>query len=331
MSYKLLTFKPNINTPFLTGTNSDIDNPTVEDLITLNGLDQWEAEKIPNHNEFSDNIEDSYHVRKRYLDDRQGKFYPIFSKCVGEKYKVMQYQEGLKWLEPFLMEDLLKVDSTLLLYDGAKFSVFLDINLEEEVLPQDTVQRNLLLALSHDGQQRGFYFTDIRPVCANTLAMAKAEGLRNPSKNLVLDESNPQRSLDTAKRMIDLTTATFRDKSIPKYKAYANLHLEASQTDYIIRTVSNVPLGNSEVNEDSRAFKRYLAIKEAYVESPGMDLIQGETGWKVLNAVTNHTQYLNKDESKAFVADKFGSTANRLRQQTIQMLEDLLPKTAIPV
>ena len=62
-----------------------------------------------------------------------------------------------------------------------------------------------------------------------------------------------------------------------------------------------------------------------------MDLIQGDTGWKLFNAVTNYNQYLNKNEDKAFLADKFGSTAKKLRQQTVQMLEDLLPKTAIPV
>lgn len=330
--YQLFVYGSDATTPspMFDGTKVDTQ-PTVESLTNIHSLTSWKAEKVPNHNDYSAAIPNSFHVR-RVNEDRDAQYHnAILTPYTTTTYKVMQYQDAVKWLDPFLMEQLLTVDSSLMIGKGEKFSVLCNINVEAEVTPGDTVNRYLLFALSHDKSLRGLFYCDTRPICSNTLAMAKMEGLRSPEKNLVLDTANPERSLALAKRLINLTKQRFEEHSVLEYKSFAKLELQTQQVDYIFRTILNMPLGTLEADSVSDStYNKYQELEQAYKASPGMELIQGDTGWRVFNAVTYFNQNLGKTEHESYQRDIFG-TGQRYRKQTVELLTQLLPTTAIPV
>lgn len=331
MSYTLVVFgndNPVSRTDLLSGSKRN-SKPNVQDIIDLYQLDQWQATKIPNYNEVGAAIDNSYHVRRENRDPNKAGHLSILSLLVRDSFSLLQYDEGVRWLEPFLLEELLTVDSTLMVGQGGKFSVCCNLNLEAEVAPGDTVNRFLLLALSHDSPSRGLYFCDTRPVCTNTLQVAKLEGLRNPGKSLKLDPSNPARSLEKAKQLIDLTKQRFYSDSLFMYKSFALLQLEDSQIDFIFRTILNMPLGKLTKVSDQK-MDSYFGLKAAYAGSPGVELTAENSGWRVYNAVTHFTQSLGKTDQDSFQSDLFG-TGQRLRKHTQDLLEDLLPSSAIPV
>jgi hypothetical protein len=306
-------------------------SPTVEKITKLHDLNSWMAEKIPNFNEQTVQVKDSYHIRRTNELPETQYHGIILHPYVNTSYKVMQYSDAVKWLDPFLQEQMLTVDSSLMLDKGAKFSVLCDINVEAKIAEGDTVNRYLLLALSHDKSMRGLFYCDTRPICANTLAMAKMEGLRSPEKNLVLDDANPEKSLKLARKLIDLTTQKFHDSTVLEYKSFAKLELQPQQVDYIFRTILNMPLGTIEVGDVSDSiWTSYTELGEAYKASPGMELINGDTGWRVFNAVTYFNQNLGKTESQSYQKNLFGA-GSRYRKQTTELLTQLLPSSAIPV
>lgn len=332
MSYKLEIYGDTQASPMsrLSGRQTNY-KPTTSDLIRHFELNQWQAVKVPNHNEYTTQVMDSYHVRRENKNPDSPHHMTTLTRLVSEDFKLLQYDEGVRWLDPFLMEELLTVDSALMLGVGEKFSVCCNIEVSAEVTPGDIVNRYLLLALSHDSSLRGLFFCDTRPVCANTLQIAKMEGLRNPGKALKFDESHPERSLEKARQLIDLSRNRFHSETVLQYRAYTQQELEPQQADYIFRTILNLPLGDKGLRDVSdRMLDRYLDLQSAYHHSPGIELIQGDTGWRVLNAVTYFSQNLGKTEEKSFQGDLFG-TGQRYRKQTVELLDQLLPKAAIPV
>lgn len=298
-------------------------NCKAKDISNMFNLDSWEAEKVPNHNEVSNTISDSNHIRR----SDNGK---VMAKLVSNKYEVLQYPKLLTWLDPFLMEGLLSVDSALMLNDGAKFSVLSNIGVEAKVTDKDSVSRYLLLAFSHDGGRRGVYYCDVRPVCANTLHTAMMQGLNKVNGAIELNQSDPSKSLENAKKLLNLAERNFHDETMLEFKAYDKLHLEPEQVDNILRGILNLPLGNKDLGKVSdNLMMQYNQLKTDYKDSPGMELIEGDNGWKVLNAVT----YFQQSQGKTAV-DKFTSSAiggASLRRKTTSLLNDLLPKSFITV
>lgn len=293
-------------------------NPKPSHIIEMFNLDQWEAEKISNFNEVTDSIHDSYHIRRS--DDKR-----VLTKYVPDSYSIYQYKDGVNWLNPFIDEGMLSIDSALMLNEGGKFSVLCSIGMEATVNPGDTVERYLLLALSHDKSRRGFYYCDIRPVCANTLYMAQMQGLNKMGKSFELG-ADPDRQMKQAAKLIDLANRKFHDEEIMRYKAYNKLELQPEQVEHILRSVLNVPQGDKEFASISDTkMMQYRELKEAYKTSPGMELISGNTAWRVLNAVTYFAQTQGKT-----AADKFSSSllgGNTLRKNTESLLVDHLPKS----
>lgn len=314
------------NTPFdfipPTDNISGVAKP--DDIISLFGLDQWQAEKIPNHNEESDKVANSYHVRRS--DDKK-----ILTPYVKDAYDVYQYSDGAKWLTPFIEEGMLSIDSCLMLNDGLEFSILSNIGMEATVTGEDRVERYLLMKLSHDGKRRGFYFTDIRPVCQNTLYMAMGQGLAKASKNFELGNTNPESRMKAAKKLIDLAERKFHEERLYEYKAYERLELEEDQVDRIFRSILNLPLGNEVVKElTDKQQERYLSLKESYQNSAGMELLdlRRHTGWRILNAVTNFQQN-GKTATDKFLNSTFAGQS--IRKNTETLLQDHLPKSFIPV
>lgn len=305
---------------------------TVDDIIADLKLDTWEARKIPNFREDQKEVGQSFMIRrfnKNPVENTQHHDV-VLKKLVNEKYKTLQYDKGIRWLDPFLMEGLLKIHSYFYLEPGSKLCVTCDIGVDAEVLPGDTVRRFLILVLSHDGSTRLLGFCDTCPVCANTLAIAKAEALNKAEKNYTLDDSEPEKSLEKARQLIDLVKQRFYGEQLLKYGAYAELELEESQIDNIFRTIINAPLTKAPEKFSESLFKKYEELREAFETSPGQGLRGDRNGWAVLGAVSNYTKRVGKTELDQYIYERFGG-GRSLRNRTMQILDEMLPETAIPV
>lgn len=305
---------------------------TTDDIIEYLKLDTWEARKIPNFREDQQEVGKSYHIRRFNNDPVEDTNYHdlVLKPYVSDKYKVLQYPKGVRWLDSFLMEGLLKVDSVFYVANGSKLCVTSTIGVEAEVVPGDTVRRYFILVLSHDGSSRMLGYCDTCPICENTLEMAKAEAFSKTDKHFSISDDNPEGSLEKAKQLIDLVRQRFYDESLIKYGAYAELSLEHEQIEYIFRTVINVPLKVEAHKLPEKVQDRYYALQRAFTESPGQHLRGDGNGWAVLGAVSNYGKHLGDTDIKQYQNDMFG-TGRRMRNQTMQLLDQLLPESAIPV
>ena len=228
------------------------------------------------------------------------------------------------------MEGLLKVNSVFYVEPGTTICLTMESGIDAEVVPGDTVRRFLILNLSHTGTKGVLGWTDICPVCCNTLAMAKAEALSKAGKGLELDPANPQKSLDYAKKLINILEQKFYEETLLQYRAYDALELEPQQQEFIIKTVINAPLDKPVFEYPDGVSTHYLGIKKALKESPGQDLRQELTGYHLLSAISYYSKEIGKTNYEKYRNEQFG-TGKRLRKQTMEMLNTLLPEKHIPV
>ncbi|GIW95182.1 MAG: hypothetical protein KatS3mg110_3223 [Pirellulaceae bacterium] len=96
---------------------------------------------------------------------------------VSHKYKVVQNYEAFCFLDSLVEEGQMTYESAFSLKGGKKVVLLARLPSVDQIVPDDLLQRYLLLSLSHDGSS-GILFgpTSVRVVCANTYALALQEG-----------------------------------------------------------------------------------------------------------------------------------------------------------
>jgi len=92
-----------------------------------------------------------------------------------ERYSILQNMEAFEFFQPFLDMGMCEFETAGSLHDGAVIWVMAKLKGYLEVAPNDEIQKYLLLSHSHNGKNAiNVAETPVRVVCANTLAMAKA-------------------------------------------------------------------------------------------------------------------------------------------------------------
>lgn len=329
MNYRLLINKQADNR-FNWGYSEYLELKTSQDVCNALGLNTWKAVKEHNHDEFKEPIKGSYMIRR--INDVPGTDLDREPLCklVNDKYTVLQFPKGLSYADSYLMEGLLSIDSAFYVDPGTQVCLTMTSNIDAEVVAGDTVRRYLILALSHTTKKGVFGYTDICPVCENTLEAATIEALSKAGKGLEINQSNPEKSLEYAKRLLNLTEQRFYTETLPTYRAYSALELEDSQQEYIIRTIINAPLETVPYKFSETVLTHYTGIKKALKESPGQDMRGENNGYALLSAVSNYSQKIGRTDYERHYGEKFGD-GRRMRNQTMQLLRNLLPKSAIPV
>lgn len=304
---------------------------TIPYIIGTFGLNSWSIHKEPNYKEDTDVVGNSFYlIRKNESNEGEG-HNVIVNKYVTNRYNVLQYPDGLQYLNQFVEDGSVTIDSSLLIGYGEVLSVLCNINLDGQVANEhDRLERYILLVLTHDGSSAGLFFTDIRPVCSNTITLAKQKSLAQVNKAFQLRQDNPEESLKQAIALMDLAKRSFVEKQIPQYQAYNELVLEKEQTDHIIRSILNLPL--LDLSEVTNAqMEKYYSIRSYLNEAPGQEYVKPNSAWQLLNAVTYYSQGTSaKDELKSRTNDLFG-IGRKLRRHTIEHIEQLLPSKHIPV
>jgi len=220
---------------------------------------------------------------------------------VSEAYEVVQNESLLRMAE-FIREEA-DMDSVVVLKGGGKIAFTATLRgATEEVLPGDKVFRRLVGYLGHDGKTGcGAIFTNVRVVCANTLAAAMREG----NKTSIIHKNGANNSFDNLIQSIDTARQTFAVE-IQAMRELAEYQMSTHDFRYFLEQVYAKDLKGDKQLED---LKKYEQIKRASSVGFGSE-ISGVRGtlWGALNAVTEFETSTKRGNQKSrFMKANFGT------------------------
>ena len=321
---KFLTTLENDNSIYMS-QNEKVDKITPDSLIKNFQLRTWEARMAPNHDVYGNPIKNSNYVYHKALasdDKRDGN---ILNTHVTDRYNIVQFDTGVKWFDYFVREGLLEIQSALIV-DDHHIGVTCDLGLESSVRGEDTVERYFILGLSHaPGFPRILGFTDIRPVCQNTLHAASVKALGKVGAAFSLD-ADPEKAMREARACIDFQNRRFHEVEMPAYRELTKLQLKPEERESLFRKLLGLPLEGWDFSET--LLGKYETLEAAYTSSPGMELFDSNehNGWRVLQAVTYFAG--QGENGLARFRSRYGSP---MVKNTHEWLADRLPKSAIKV
>ena len=220
---------------------------------------------------------------------------------VSKAYEVVQNDSLLRMAE-FIREEA-DMDSVVVLKNGARIAFTATLRgATKEVVPGDKVFRRLVGYLGHDGKTGcGAIFTNVRVVCANTLAAA----LSSDNKTSIIHKTGANSSFDKLITSIDTARQTF-GQEIQSMKELAQTECSIDNFRYFLEKVYEKDLKDSKSIDD---LKKTQQIIRSYNWGFGTD-IPGVSGtlWGALNAVTEFETSTKRGNKKSkFMKANFGT------------------------
>jgi len=220
---------------------------------------------------------------------------------VSKAYEVVQNDSLLRMAE-FIREEA-DMDSVVVLKNGARLAFTATLRgATKEVVPGDKVFRRLVGYLGHDGKTGcGAIFTNVRVVCANTLAAA----LSSDNKTSIIHKTGANSSFDKLITSIDTARQTF-GQEIQSMKELAQTECSIDNFRYFLEKVYEKDLKDSKSIDD---LKKTQQIIRSYNWGFGTD-IPGVNGtlWGALNAVTEFETSTKRGNKKSkFMKANFGT------------------------
>ena len=220
---------------------------------------------------------------------------------VSKAYEVVQNDSLLRMAE-FIREEA-DMDSVVVLKNGARLAFTATLRgATKEVVPGDKVFRRLVGYLGHDGKTGcGAIFTNVRVVCANTLAAA----LSSDNKTSIIHKTGANSSFDKLITSIDTARQTF-GQEIQSMKELAQTECSIDNFRYFLEKVYEKDLKDSKSIDD---LKKTQQIIKSYNWGFGTD-IPGVSGtlWGALNAVTEFETSTKRGNKKSkFMKANFGT------------------------
>ena len=220
---------------------------------------------------------------------------------VSKAYEVVQNDSLLRMAE-FIREEA-DMDSVVVLKNGARIAFTATLRgATKEVVPGDKVFRRLVGYLGHDGKTGcGAIFTNVRVVCANTLAAA----LSSDNKTSIIHKTGANTSFNKLITSIDTARQTF-GQEIQSMKELAQTECNIDNFRYFLEKVYEKDLKDSKSIDD---LKKTQQIIRSYNWGFGTD-IPGVSGtlWGALNAVTEFETSTKRGNKKSkFMKANFGT------------------------
>ena len=223
----------------------------------------------------------------------------ILAPHVGVTYTPLQNADAFDWFEPFIEEGLLRIETAGVLRDGARVWIMASptASSTQEVVPGDPIQMKVLLSNAHDGIQAARVgFTDVRVVCANTLAGAhysKASQLLR-----IRHTANVKDALRLARKSLDAATQTFQ-ANIELYAHMAATGINEKDMELYVRRVYAAPLDDATIcaayaagDDVTLGSRIWQQVKPLIETGRGVNVprVKG-TLWGVYNAITEHVAW----------------------------------------
>ena len=336
-------------------TSKVVSKITPDDIIEQAELEKWQAFMYPNMNEDNKPVDElkSNYIRQEFLTEEAVGINPAslqqehidhhgrnFALKVPSSYRIIQYPQGLRWLENYTDEGLVEIQDWLLLDSGAILAV--NNLIPEEVLTiqgeADKITPYMIFTLSHDGTTpRAVFFSSFRAICKNTLmmALASAKGTEkffgfDPKKG---SHKSPQELMAMAKKNIDLAKTKFHDETAPHLEALRDLKLDEKVVDtltrdlFAIRRTQEIPAFLDEDETYPSAIKNYHKFMDIYRGLADVDIFDANqhTGYRYANAATSFVKTTGRDNGFDPLTGFKGNMFGKVRKNAFDYLDELLP------
>lgn len=246
--------------------------PSLDDAIVASGL-SWSVGLEPLFTSSGVEVPARAVVR-----DRDGQVLGV----VGPDYAPVQNANAFAWFRPWVESGEVAVESAGSLRGGRRIWVLCRITRDStvDVVPGDSIQRYILLSNSHDGTltvRAGF--TNVRVVCANTLA--ESHDSHNSRLLRVRHTSGAQLALDNIREIIDVANQQFRDTTLTQYQQLARHGVSVQDLRRFITVTFDL---QDQQFESSRVATKVIDLFES---SPDLQTanVRG-TAWALYNAAT---------------------------------------------
>lgn len=285
------------------GTILPDDRLPMRDYIAASGLN-WRAKKVPLLAQ--DNGEVSSHsiVTRESDGKRLG--------VVGPTYEILQNEDAFAQFQPMVDAGLVKLETAGSLAGGRKVWILGRIvnNGELDVVSGDTIRRYVMLSNGHDGTLAcRFGFTDVRVVCANT--MAAAHGSEGSQLIRFRHSASIVQNLEKLREIMDISRAQFV-ATTEQFRQLARHDVNAEDLRKYVKTV----LGHEHTEDKdlpTQTENKIEVITSLFEYGRGNDLpgVKG-TVWAAYNAVTEYlTHAAGSDADKRYHSLWFGQGAQR--------------------
>lgn len=292
----------------------EIENRNGKDSFAYVGAKGWHSlgqevtgDACYDYLQFAEAANANYGVYKTplYRKDENGDFVPtadsygvmrdVDSKylgTVGTQWEPVQPLEAIKWFQPWVDERLARFETAGVLKDGKViFALCKILQEDEEVIKNDSISRYVLLSTSFDGTQATRCgFTNIRVVCANTLAMAHDKNASDTQLIRIRHHKNQGTVLAKIRDIMSLANNEFQ-ATMEQYRFLAKSKIvnHNDLVQYVIK-VLDVDLDADGNFQSTRTKNRVQEICDLAYIGTGADLAAG-TWWSAYNAVTEYLSH----------------------------------------
>jgi phage/plasmid-like protein (TIGR03299 family) len=213
---------------------------------------------------------------------------------VSDRYKIVQPEQVLDFFKKLAETQGFKLHTAGSLKGGKRIWALAETGQVADVLKDDSIARYVLLATSYDkGMATTARETNIRVVCANTLAMAEHD-----SQNVVSIPHSTDFLAESVHRQLGFTKASF-ELFIEQAKFLASKQVNANSFNHFMSHLIGKQQFADENNEDltkNRAYKKILELFDGGAIGSDITGIRG-TRWQLLNAVTEYVDHHSPNRS----------------------------------
>ena len=256
---------------------------TSEEAIKLAGLD-WEVELIPIFSEEGAPVGiplEGWNAIRRVSDKR------VYS-VVGKQYHPIQNSQAFAFFDEVVGGKKAIYHTAGSLYNGARTWILAQmegvINIKGE-----QIDKFICLTNSHDGSTAfRIFWTPIRVVCANTLAMAENGASRN---FYARHTANIQARVMTAQDVLGISDLYY-EKWAEEARLLGDSRYSFSDMEEFLRTSFAIPVETKRADIYPVTRQKMLDVEKLMVTGKGMDnpAIRG-TKWQMFNALAEYVDY----------------------------------------
>lgn len=236
---------------------------------------------------------------------------------VGKNYQPLQNSEAFQLMDELVQDGEVRYHTAGALDGGRKVFLLAKIG-GYEVVPGDLVDKFILLYNSHDGTGSVRWLpTEVRVVCANTVALAlrggRGEGLA------VRHTRNMKTRLGEARHIFGIA-----QHELKKREEFSRMLANTRMTDMQFREFSNILIPDpAEGKSVTRAQNNRDKLQNLYLMGRGAEIPGVRfTGWAAYNAVTEYVNY--KRSSKGGQSNRFQSALFGSGEKFIRKAEETL-------
>ena len=242
---------------------------------------------------------------------------------VGNRYVPIQNHEAFKMMDNLVEEGLMKYHTAGSLRGGKKIWMLAKIG-DMSILPEDRLEKHLLLYNTHDGSSTfRCFFTTIRIACINAVNAA----LRN-NKGLgvtIRHSGNVLYKMDDSKTILGLANTQFNEYE-QFAKALTKKNMTVSQMENFAKTLFPDPPEDAKRKTEHHIENRGELIN-LFENGKGQDIkgVKG-TAWAAYNSMTEYVNYYSTRrgsnvQEKRFEAAVLGINNKLIERGTNELLK----------